>query len=105
MRLDITSAATIPRRVKASSAIRVRNQASCSPRILRGTCLPTLPGATLPLVHRRSDHFTTLDGATLGTSAILRTLSPASSRAIARSRMSIERGFVMKTGLHAQPPS
>ena len=36
--------------------------------------------------------------------ATARTVSPASSRAIARSRMSIERGFVMKAGLHTQPP-
>ena len=49
-------------------------------------------------------NFTTLDGATLRASAIARTVSPASSRAIARSRISIERGLVMKAGLHAQPP-
>lgn len=32
-------------------------------------------------------------------------LNPASSRAIARSRISFERGLVMKAGLHTQPPS
>ena len=63
-----------------------------------------LPGAALPVVRLRCDHVTTLDGAILKAPAALRTVSPASSRAIARSRISIERGCVMKTGLHTQPP-
>ncbi len=62
-------------------------------------------GPPPPVARRRCDHFTTLDGATLRASATSRTVWPASSRAIARSRISIERGFVMKAGLHTQPPS
>jgi hypothetical protein len=67
---------------------------------LRGACPPVLPGAALPVTRRRCDHFTTPDGATLNASATARTVSPASSRAIARARMSIERGFVMRARLH-----
>jgi hypothetical protein len=52
---------------------------------------------------RRSAHFTTFDGATLGAPAMARTVTPASSRAIARFRISVERGLVMEAGLHAQP--
>lgn len=69
------------------------------PLILRGTCPPILPGAALPVFRRRCDHFTTLDGATLSAPATARTVSPASSRAIARVRMSIERALVMEAGL------
>ena len=90
--------------MKAPSAIRARSQSACSPRILRGTCPPILPGAALPVARRRCDHFTTRDGATLKAAAASRTVSPASSRAIARSRISIERGLVMQAGLHTQPP-
>ena len=53
----------------------------------------------------RCDHFTTLEGATLSASATSRTVSPRSSRAIARSRISIERGLVMKAGLHTPAPT
>ena len=66
------------------------------------TCPPILPGAALPNARLRCDHLTTLEGATLSASATPRTVSPRSSRAIARSRMSIERARVMKAGLHTQ---
>ena len=49
-----------------------------------------MPGAQLPVARRRCDHFTTLEGATLSASATFRTVCPSSSRAIARSRKSIE---------------
>ena len=69
---------------------RFRSQASWSPTILRGRLPPGLPGAQLPVARRRCDHFTTLEGATLSASATFRTVCPSSSRAIARSRKSIE---------------
>lgn len=58
-----------------------------------------LGGATLPVARSRSDHFTTLDGATLNAAATARTLSPAASRDIARVRKSIDKGLVISADL------
>ena len=80
-------------------AIRAISQSRCSSLILGGTCPPSLPGTTLPVRRNRSDHFTTLDGATLSAAATDRTLSPAASRAIARTRKSIDKGLVIGAGL------
>ena len=63
---------------------------------------PILAGATLPVARRRCDHFTTVEGATLSAAPTSRTVSPVSSRAIARTRRSIERGFTIEAGLHIQ---
>jgi hypothetical protein len=60
---------------------------------------PILPGATLPLTRLRAAHLTTLDTATRRAAATSRVVPPASRRAIASSRRSIEYGFDMKTDL------
>ena len=75
--------------------IRLRSQASCSPEIFRGRLPPDLPGAQLPVLRRRCDHFTTLDGATSNAAATSRTVCPRSRRSIARSRRSIEIGLAI----------
>ena len=51
---------------------------------------PIFPAAALPVARNRRGHFTTLDGPRLSARATTRTLSPASTRATARSRKSIE---------------
>ena len=76
---------------------------ACSPRLLRGTCPSILPGVALRVARRRCDHFTKLDGATLKAAAASRTVSPAASRAIARTGIINERGLVIQAGLHSQP--
>ena len=66
---------TSPRKVK-EPLIRLRSQASCSPEIFRGRLPPGLPGVQLPVMRRRCDHFTTLDGSTSNAAASSRTAGP-----------------------------
>jgi hypothetical protein len=54
-----------------------------------------LPGAALPVARCRPDQRTTVAALMLNTAATERTLSPNITRAIARSRKSIEYGLVI----------
>lgn len=58
-------------------------------------CPPILPGAALPVARCRPDQRTTVAALMLNTAATERTLSPANTRATARSRRSIEYGLVI----------
>jgi hypothetical protein len=78
---------------EAPSAIRARSRLASAPLVFGSACPAILPGATLPVVRLRADRFTTRDGATPDASATARTVTPASSRASARARMSLKKGF------------
>jgi hypothetical protein len=59
-----------------------------------------LPGAALPVARHRRDQRTTVAALMLNTEATDRTLSPANTRATARSRRSIEYGLLIPADLH-----
>jgi hypothetical protein len=51
---------------------------------------PICPADTLPVARRRPDHFETHEGLIRNAAATTRIVSPAATRAIARSRRSFE---------------
>ena len=95
------SSVTRPRNVKSRLA-RSTSQSRCAAKTPT-LCPPILPGVALPVARCRPDQRTTVAALMLNTAATDRTLSPASTRATARSRRSIEYGLLIAAGLHTQP--
>jgi hypothetical protein len=61
-----------------------------TPYRTRGLWPPNLPGGTLPAWRNRCDRFDTQDGLIRNAAATSRIVSPEETRAVARSRRSIE---------------
>jgi hypothetical protein len=94
-----TSSASSARNVTSgSAAIRPSSHVRSRDRI-RGRRPPIGFAAGLPESRLRVAHFTTLDALMPNSLATLRRLSPASTRAIARSRRSKEYGLTIHAGL------